>query len=88
MSHAVLISTNAVQDIGNLQSSPHFTQNPASSWSNALNLRPRNRINNAQNYVWFSLLAVLADRGYRLHTDDRKAEHGFLEHDASLMQPV
>ena len=41
---------------------------------------------NVENYVYFCLLAVLADRGYRLSNDAAEAKDGILERDVAVMR--
>lgn len=41
----------------------------------------------AEAYALHGLVAKLADRHYKLHSDDGEARKGYLEHDPNLIQP-
>ena len=57
---------------------------PAVDWRAANSLGPQSSLENPANYVWLCLLARLADRGWRLHSDKNLADAGVLERDRTI----
>ncbi|KAL9108654.1 MAG: hypothetical protein Q9227_006600 [Pyrenula ochraceoflavens] len=51
----------------------------AFGWKNVQALSPGKEMNNVDNYVYFSILAVLADNGWRLARNEEAASFGRLE---------
>ncbi|KAL9114765.1 MAG: hypothetical protein Q9227_001444 [Pyrenula ochraceoflavens] len=58
----------------------------AADWAHVQTLGDLKEVN-ASNYVFFALLARLADYGWRLNSDETLARAGLLERDESLIVP-
>ena len=63
------------------QSSSYIVGTLAYGWFSAVGLSSERKIMNPDNYVFFALLARLADYGYRLHPGELDGKMGILLRD-------